>query len=185
MKNVLNINEIILSSIYSLGGSRDYLDTEDIAQKAFKISPTKLSWKKYKDQIDLNKVKTNLYSASKNKFVHGNEMKGWMLTDKGLDIVNGSKNKANNFRLRMTKMDKIERDREINRIEKNQAYLNFINSKIKPSYRQMQGIFKVDSYTTLENKKKRMRKVINLCKEHTNIYKFLEKNKKIIMKARG
>ena len=65
MKNILNINEILLSSIYSLGGSREYLDTEDIAQKAFKISPSKLSWKKYKDQIDLNKVKVNLTQLRK------------------------------------------------------------------------------------------------------------------------
>ena len=184
MKNVLNINEILLSSIYSLGGSREYLDTEDIAQKAFKISPTKLSWKKYKDQIDLNKVKVNLYSASKNKFVYGNEKKGWMLTDKGMDIIKGSKNKANGFKLRMTKMDKIEREREIDRISKNTAYLNYINSKVKPTYRQMQSVFKVDSYTNLDNKKKRIRKVINLCKDDVKIYKFLERNKKIIMKAR-
>tara|TARA_Y100001958_G_C21176937_1_gene507533 strand:+ start:283 stop:840 length:558 start_codon:yes stop_codon:yes gene_type:complete len=184
MKNILNINEILLSSIYSLGGSREFLDTEDIAQKAFKISPSKLSWKKYKDQIDLNKVKVNLYSASKKKFVYGNEKKGWMLTDKGIDIIHSSKNKTNNFKLRMTKMDKIEREREISRIEKNIAYLNYVNSKLKPSFRQMQNIFKVDGYTSAENKKKRIRKVINLCKENTKIYKFLERNKKIIMKAR-
>ena len=64
MKNILNINEILLSSIYSRR-IKEFLDTEDIAQKAFEISPSKLSWKKYKDQIDLNKVKVNLYSASK------------------------------------------------------------------------------------------------------------------------
>ena len=74
--------------------------------------------------------------------------------------------------------------RKISRIEKNIAYLNYVNSKLKPSFRQMQNIFKVDGYTSAENKKKRIRKVINLCKENTKIYKFLERNKKIIMKAR-
>ena len=81
-------------------------------------------------------------------------------------------------------MDKIEREREIDRISKNIAYLNYINSKVKPTYRQMQSVFKVDSYTNLDNKKKRIRKVINLCKDDVKIYKFLERNKKIIMKAR-
>ena len=87
MKNRLNIVEIPLQAIYSSGGVQKYLDTEDIAQKAYQISPNSLCWKKYSDQIDLNKVKINLYQASKKKLVFGNERKGWMLTSKGLETT--------------------------------------------------------------------------------------------------
>ena len=92
MKNRLNIVEILLQAIYSSGGVQKYLDTEDIAQKAYQISPNSLCWKKYSDQIDLNKVKINLYQASKKKLVFGNERKGWMLTSKGLETTENSRN---------------------------------------------------------------------------------------------
>ena len=65
MKNRLNIVEILLKAVFSIGGMQKSIDTEDIAQKAFKIAPENLSWKKYSDQIDLSKVKTNLYLAKK------------------------------------------------------------------------------------------------------------------------
>ena len=39
MKKRLNVVEIILQSIYSIGGVQKYLDTEDVAQKAYQISP--------------------------------------------------------------------------------------------------------------------------------------------------
>ena len=53
MKTRLNVVEIILQSIYSIGGVQKYLDTEDIAQKSHKISPNVFSWKKYKNNLHL------------------------------------------------------------------------------------------------------------------------------------
>ena len=183
MKKRLNVVEIILQSIYSIGGVQKYLDTEDIAQKAYQISPNSFCWKKYNDQIDLNKVKVNLYLASKKNFLYGNEKKGWMLTNKGLEILEKSKSKnQNGFKLRTLKKDKINQEMEINRISNNPIFLNYIQSKQKPTFRQMENIFKIDSYTTQENRKIRIRKVINLCRNNDQIFKFLQSNKKILNK---
>ena len=65
MKEKLNIIEIILITMQSLGGLQKTLDSEDIAQKANKVSPNSFTWKKYKDQIDLSLIKTILYQEKK------------------------------------------------------------------------------------------------------------------------
>lgn len=181
MKNRLNIVEILLQAIYSSGGVQRYLDTEDIAQKAYQISPNSLCWKKYSDQIDLNKVKVNIYQASKNDLLSGNEKKGWMLTSKGLEATEKSRKKSSNgFQLRSLKKDIIDQDIEITRISKNPIFLNFQKEKLKPSFRQMESIFRIDSYTTPENRKIRIRKVVNLCRKNSQISDFLKKNLKIL-----
>jgi|TARA_Y100000294_G_scaffold138427_1_gene131649 hypothetical protein len=185
LKTRQNVVEILLNAVSSIGGVQNHLDTEDIAQKAYKISSSAFCWKKYKDQIDLNKVKVNLYLAHKRGFITGNEKKGWMLSDKGLDAIQKAKNKnSNGFKLRTLKKDKIESEREIARISNNDTFLNYIKSHEKPNLRQMQGIFKIDNYTSFENKSKRVRKVINLCKSNSEIFKFLNKNKQIITKGK-
>lgn len=186
MKNRLNIVEILLKAVFSIGGMQKSIDTEDIAQKAFKIAPENLSWKKYSDQIDLSKVKTNLYLAKKNKFLEGNEKLGWMLSKKGLNEIEKTKKKSSNgFKLRILKEDLINQEKEISRIKSNEAFINFYKFKKKPSIKQLENIFKVNVYTTEENIKKRIRTVINLCRSNENITNFLEKNKKILTKRRA
>ena len=175
MKERLNVVEVLLQAIYSSGGMQSYLDTEDIAKKSYKISPTIFCWKKYKDQIDIGKVRVNLNLAKKKEFVVGNEKKGWMLNDRGLDIIETSKNKLKNgFKLRTLKKDKIEQQKEILRISNNQAYKNFISEKLKPTYDKWKN-FNVNIYVIGEQKKKRINKVVNLCKNNTSIYNFLIK----------
>ena len=130
MKNRLNIVEILLKAVFSIGGMQKSIDTEDIAQKAFKIAPENLSWKKYSDQIDLSKVKTNLYLAKKNKFLEGNEKLGWMLSKKGLNEIEKTKKKSSNgFKLRILKEDLINQEKEISRIKSNEAFINFYKFK--------------------------------------------------------
>ena len=47
MKEKLNAIETILITIQSLGGMQKALNTEDIAQKANKVSPNSFTWKKH------------------------------------------------------------------------------------------------------------------------------------------
>ena len=179
MKFKQNIVEILLNTTFSLGGMQKSVDTEDIAVKAHKISPNSFKWKKYEDQIDIRKVQTNLYLAKKKKYLDGNEKRGWILTKNGLSIVEKSKSKSS-FKLRITKKDKINSEREIQRILNNKSFYNFKNLKIKPSTREIENIFRIDNYTSSENRKKRINTMINLCRSNSEIVKFLEKTKKIL-----
>jgi len=185
MKERLNIVEILLQSIYSIGGMQKYLDTEDIAKKAYKISPNSFCWKKYQDQIDIGKIRVNLNLAKNKNYVIGNEKSGWMLNDKGLDIIETTKNKSKNgFKLRTSKKDLIEQDKEILRISNSEVYHNYIEDKIKPTFRQAEAVFSIDSYVLGDRRKQRIKKVINLCKNNQKIYKFLQKNKQILNKQK-
>ena len=182
MKFKQNTVEILLSSILSLGGVQKSIDTEDIAMKAYKISPNNFRWKKYEDQIDIRKVQTNLYLAQKKKYLDGNEKRGWILTKNGISVIDKAKNKAN-FKIRTLKIDKINEEREIKRILSNKSFSNFKNNKKKPSTREIENIFRIDNYTSPENRKKRINTVINLCRSNSEIIKFLEKSKRILKKG--
>ena len=95
-------------------------------KKANKVSPNTFTWKKYKDQIDLALVKISLYQAKKRLLISGSEKEGWMLSVKGLDLIDKSKNKKKNFKLRGLKEDKIAQDREIVRITSSKTYQQYI-----------------------------------------------------------
>jgi hypothetical protein len=183
MLEKLNIIEIILITMQSLGGKQNTLHPEDIAQKANKVSPNTFSWKKYKDQIDLALVKTSLYQAKKKSLISGNEKNGWMLSVKGLELIEKSKNKKNNFKLRGLKEDKKAQDREIARITNNKVYQLYTIKKFKPSLRQMEEIFRVNLYITGSRRKSIINKTVNLCMSDGDLYKFLIKNKNILMKG--
>jgi hypothetical protein len=183
MREKLNIIEIILITMQSLGGLQKTLDSEDIAQKANKVSPNSFTWKKYKDQIDLSLIKTSLYQAKKKQLISGNEKEGWILSSKGFDKILNSKNKKKSFKLRSLKMDIKEQNREISRIKTNKVYQKYFDKKLKPSLIEMEQVFRINLYMTDFKRKSIVNKTINLCKSDLDIYDFLEKNKKIITKG--
>lgn len=169
--------------MYSLGGKQKTLHPEDIAQKANKISPNTFSWKKYKDQIDLALVKTSLYQAKKKSLIYGSEKEGWILNTKGLELIEKSKTKKNNFKLRGLKEDKKAQEREITRITNNKIYQQYIIKKFKPTLRQMEEIFRINLYITGSKRRSLINKTINLCMSDESLFKFLNNNKKILMKG--
>jgi hypothetical protein len=183
MKEKLNIIEIILITMQSLGGLQKTLDSEDIAKKANKVSPNSFTWKKYNDQIDLSLIKTSLYQAKKKQLISGNEKEGWILSSKGFDKILNSKNKTKSFKLRSLKMDIKEQNREISRIKNNKIYQKYHDQKSKPSLIEMEQIFRINLYMTDFKRKSIVNKTINLCKSDLSIYDFLRKNKKILNKG--
>ena len=183
MKEKLNAIETILITIQSLGGMQKALNTEDIAQKANKVSPNSFTWKKYKDQIDLSLIKVSLYQAKKKQLISGSEKNGWMLDTKGLDLIGKSKNKKKSFKLRSLKDDIQKQEKEISRITNSKIYQQYIIKKFKPSLRQMEEIFRVNLYIADTKRKSILNKIVNLCRSNEEIYKFLIKNKQILTKG--
>jgi len=57
--------EIVVLAAYLSGGQYRYVDTEDIAVKANEIAPGRFSWRKYKDQINIETVRKRLWDAAK------------------------------------------------------------------------------------------------------------------------
>src|SRR5438445_2438426 len=82
-------DKIVVIAAYLAGGNRGYADTEDIAVQASRIAPGRFTWRKYKDQINIDTVRKRLWDASKQEkggYLTGSEKKGWLLTQAGLQF---------------------------------------------------------------------------------------------------
>src|ERR1700687_1391053 len=80
-------HEGVVLATYLAGGKTAYTDTEDIAVKANEIAPGRFTWRKYKDQINIETVRKRLWDASKLEkggYLVGSERDGWLLTQTGL-----------------------------------------------------------------------------------------------------
>lgn len=78
--------DLVTLAVYSLGGSSERIDTEDIAKRAHELAPGRLVWRKYPDQINLELVRVYLSDAKKavhGAFIIGSGRSGWMLTERG------------------------------------------------------------------------------------------------------
>jgi len=100
----LSNEEIVLYSLYLLGGWHKRIHTEDVALKCFELAPSKFSWTKYPKYPDLAPARFALESAKNNQYgslVEGeserkknlNNIGGWRLTEKGVKWVKEKINK--------------------------------------------------------------------------------------------
>jgi hypothetical protein len=83
----LSNHEIVTLAVYLLGGDTQYVDTEDAAVKANELAPGRFSWRKYRDQINIENVRTFLSDAKKQKnggYLRGAGKDGWLLTESGV-----------------------------------------------------------------------------------------------------
>jgi hypothetical protein len=89
LRKALANHEIVVLATYLAGGRSIYTDTEDIAFKANEIAPGRFTWRKYKEQINIETVRKRLWDASKVEkggYLIGSERDGWLLTQTGLKL---------------------------------------------------------------------------------------------------
>jgi hypothetical protein len=73
-------------ALYLLGGASRAVDTEDVAIKAAELAPGRFRWKKYPEQIDLERVRLSIKNLRDDRpsFISGGMRNGWMLTPAGI-----------------------------------------------------------------------------------------------------
>jgi hypothetical protein len=79
--------DVVVLAAYMLDAHVSAVDTEDIAVAADRIAPGRFSWKKYKNQINLEHVRVYLFDARKDgkgSYIDGNNNEGWTLTPHGV-----------------------------------------------------------------------------------------------------
>ena len=54
MKKEFTNIELVTLAVYMLGGKEKYIDAEDVAMKVNEIVPGRFSWKKYRDQVNID-----------------------------------------------------------------------------------------------------------------------------------
>lgn len=60
----LSNRDIVTLGVYALGGATQAVDTEDVAHKANELAPGRFTWRKYKDQINIETVRKRLWDAA-------------------------------------------------------------------------------------------------------------------------
>src|SRR5436190_9077717 len=83
-------HELVVLAAYLAGAQSQSADTEDIAVKANELAPGRFTWRKYKDQINIDTVRKRLWDATKEErggLLIGSEKTGWRLTKSGYDFA--------------------------------------------------------------------------------------------------
>jgi len=133
--------EIILYALYLEGGETKKINTEDVALKCFKLSPSRFSWIKYPKYPSLESVRRPLISVRSKEngsLVSGRHGKtkenqisdGWIFTPNGINWI--EKNKARIEFLLGSKQKPIKRtqiDKQIFEFKNSSAFKKFLKDK--------------------------------------------------------
>ena len=134
--------DIVLYALYLLDGWQKRVHTEDIALKCFKLAPSKFSWVKYSQYPDPAPARFALEAAKKPKYealVKGaserkrniksskqESIKGWMLTDKGIQWIKGNKARIENHLDRhIPTGDRLPAERKLKELAGSVAFKKF------------------------------------------------------------
>jgi hypothetical protein len=154
-KRLLPNHELVVLAAYLAGAQSASADTEDIAVKANDLAPGRFSWRKYKEQINIDTVRKRLWDASKPEkggYLIGSEKSGWRLTKSGFDFakktMRGMKSSFSD-KTRTTQNERSAQTREIKRMMNEDAFRKF-SQGMAPSITKSEAerFFRVDDYVT-------------------------------------
>jgi hypothetical protein len=138
-----------------VGAQKSSADTEDIAIKANELAPGRFSWRKYKDQINIDTVRKRLWDATKadkGAYLIGSEKTGWHLTKVGFDFARRKIRRAVSADLRKQRKSQheaVSHTRELRRMMHDEAFLKFAKGlKQKITKSEAEHFFRIDDYVT-------------------------------------
>jgi hypothetical protein len=148
-------HEIVTLAVYLLGGDTQYVDTEDAAVKASELAPGRFTWRKYREQINIDTVRKRLWDAvtpEKGAYLAGSEKKGWMLTGAGLKFA--TKNIASVVSADLSKERLGLKEKQWLRSERvrmmsSDAYMKVLNGLADAvTFQEAEEFFRIDAYVT-------------------------------------
>jgi len=165
-KEVTNL-EVIVFSVYNLGGGKEPVDTEDVAIRVNDLAPGRFRWRKYPDQINLEMVRVTLSDAKKSQngcLLGGDGSKGWYLTVAGIQWVSQNQGKFGNKSLGRARIDReLDRRRSVERprILNLPAWEKF-NSGARVNLREAESVFRISEYVKGKRREQLLNRVGNL-----------------------
>lgn len=154
-KKELANHEIVTLAVYLLGGDTQRVDIEDIAIKASALAPGRFTWRKYRDQINIDTVRKRLWDAAtpaKGEYLAGSEKKGWVLTSAGLKFATKSIAFASSTDLSKERLGLKERQwlrSERIRMLSSEAYGKIQSGRTDAvTDREAEEFFRIDAYVT-------------------------------------
>lgn len=152
-QNGLAQHEIVALAAYLAGADRETVDTEDIAVKANEIAPGRFSWRKYKDQIDLDLIYKHLWDLTKEDkgaLVTGSKKGGWLLTPAGTVFAEREVAKLQNLqeaRVKRPRNEELWLARERNRMLAELAFRKVQDGRESEiSKLEAEKFFRLDEY---------------------------------------
>lgn len=154
---ISNVDVVVLATFLA-GGHIASVDTEDVAVIANRLAPGRFSWRKYKDQINLEHVRVTLTDARKKEkgcLIEGSLQDGWLLTKAGVVLAGELDKKTQKKDLsRVLKRDDQRKQlawykRERERMLSSPLVERFRREGIAAiSLREAEGFFRLDEYVT-------------------------------------
>lgn len=169
MTRELANHEVVTIAVYLLGGEREPVDTEDIAKKANELAPGRFTWRKYKDQINLEVVRVYLSDAkkkTKGAYLIGSGNTGWSLSEAGLAFARATAGAVEALRTssprRAVGQDRLRLQRERARLMTTDAYAKVASGHAdEVTQREAESFFRIDSYVRGEARHRRVATISN------------------------
>jgi hypothetical protein len=169
MTRELANHEVVTLAVYLLGGDRQPVDTEDVAKKANDIAPGRFTWRKYKDQINLEVVRVYLSDAkkqTKGEYLIGSGNAGWSLSEAGLGFAREHAGAVESLEAaeprRNVGQDRVRQQRERARLLATEAYAKIATGRADDlTRRDAESFFRIDSYVQGEARRRRIATIAN------------------------
>lgn len=164
----LNNQDIVVLAVYAIGGADRYVDTEDVAVQAAELAPGRFSWRKYKQQINIDTVRKRLWDAAKNKggpLLLGSEKEGWLLTEAGLEFSKANASRLLSEDLQRTRQSQREQTwttRERARMMSEVAFQKWNSGQpdeITPV--EAERLFRIDDYVIGKARASRLKRALD------------------------
>ena len=154
-QKTLSNHEIVTLAVYLLGGDTRYVDTEDAAVKANELAPGRFTWRKYRNQINIENVRTFLSDAKKQKnggYLRGAGKDGWLLTESGVAFAKPRVAGLEAVDLSRDRLSTKERkwlQHERTRMLSSEAFVKFADGMADAvNMQEAESFFRLDAYIT-------------------------------------
>jgi len=154
---------LVAIAAYLAGASHKRIDTEDIAIKSNEIAPGRFSWRKYKDQIDLELIYKHLWDLTKEdkgEYLAGSKNEGWMLTPQGISFAERAVASLKDMQQAPARLSKKQEDwirRERARMLADAAYLKITTGREAEVTRSdAERFFRLDDYIVGEARNRKI-----------------------------
>lgn len=169
MNRELANHEVVTLAVYLLGGDRQPIDTEDVAKRVNEIAPGRFTWRKYKDQINLEVVRVYLSDAkkkTKGEYLIGSGNTGWSLSEAGLAFAREQVAAVERLEAAAPRknvgQDRLRQQRERARLMSTEAYVKIASGRADDlTTRDAESFFRVDSYVRGEARRRRVATIAN------------------------
>ena len=174
--------DLVVLTVYILGGDSRAVDTEDVAIKAHELVPGMFSWRKHPEQINLELVRVTLSDAKKSKhgaLLSGSGRAGWRLSPAGISWVASHDHELVESSLRWDSarrtagsVDTVRKAQELTRLKGSEAWRKW-REDVTVSPADARWLFRIDGFTSEAQKTRKIVRIVSLFADDKEVNEFL------------